>query len=594
MYRPLPTTGGNTSINTTSTMPKAGIDLRTLPQLLSPENALIIRNYIMTGDGGLEKRKGIEELFDASSTTAITALEKWTDDIYIFGYKNTYVAAYTKSTDTITDIKINFNTTVTGLARYSDGYMFVASQEDKIGRITRTLDYDTQTANFVAKLVLTGTTSGATAIILEDSDAGATGTLTLGNISGTFVTGETITDSATGSAKANGVVGFTYTEISAAPKAKHITVVDTRLVAGNLEGDTTAVQYSATDDGTNPPFNTWTDGTTATASGTVRYRNAGDVNVITNLGNVIIIGCDDGKWAFTIDTIDSGGTLTKVDNNVMYRLDSGMKTALQTDEGVFYVNSDGLWNLQSVGQSNIKFSDQEFLASDQLGDNFFDNANFDDASIAKDDKTNQLLITYREDSSTNNQVLVFNTQLKAFAIFTGWNVRNFMNDEGTIYAGGASTAKVYQIFKNNDDDGSDIWYEFEQELNVGQLWTRKELLGQYIQGELSPSTSPLIKFSIYDKDGTYIEDKLELQWNYSTSDLTATGYGDSPWGAPFGGDIDLAGTAENFAGGKYRIKNFQRIRVNISGHDKVAHVINWLSLLTREKKEIRRRNLTKA
>lgn len=590
MYTTIKPNAGS-RINTTSLTPKSGLDLRTLPQLLSPENAITLKNYIISGDGGLKKRKGIKELFDASSATAITALEKWTDNLYLFGYASTKLAVYNISAGTVTDIKTNFNTTVTSIQRYGD-YAFVASPGDKIGEVSFTLAYDAQSANFATGLVLTGGTSGATAIILEDADAGATGTLTLGNISGTFVTNETITDSATGSATSNGVVGYTYAAISAAPKARVIRVVDTRLFAGDLEDNRAAVKYCDVDDGTNPPFQTWTVGTGATQSGLLSYRNAGTVNLIENLGNVIIAGCEEGKWAFTIDTIDSAGTLSKVDNTVMYSLDSGMKAALHSDEGVFYVNAEGLWQLVSLGQSNIKFSDQESLISEKLGDEFFDNANFDDASIVKDDKTNQLLITYREDSSTNNQVLVYNTQMGAFGIFTGWNVREFMNDEGIIYAGGASTSKVWQIFKNEDDDGNDIWYEFEQELSVGQLWTKKELLGQYIQGELSPGTSPVIRFSIYDKDGNFIKDKLELQWSYGTSDLTARGYGELSWGDAVGGDIDSAGEVDNFAGSRARIKNFQRIRVNISGNDKEAHTINWLSLQTKEKLPIRRRNLT--
>jgi hypothetical protein len=503
-------------------MAKSGLNLRDLPQLLSPENALIIKNYLITAEGGLEKRKGIEELLDTATGVAINMLVKWTDDIYVIGYGTT-VATYTISTDTIANIKVNFsaNTGFQGV-RYG-AYFFVCNGVDRIWRM------DT--------------------------------------------------------------AAFTLTEIAASPRPKVLKAIDTRLFAGNLTTNTTAVQYSEVDDGTNPPFTAWSSATTATSGGEIFYRNAGDVNVIENLGNVIIVGADDGKWAFTIDTIDSAGTLTKIDNTVMYRLDAGMKASLQTDEGVFYVNSQGLWQLVSVGQSDIAYSDQEALISEKLGDNYFNDAVFDDATLVKDDKTNQLFVSYREDSSLNNQILVYNTQLKAFATFTGLNINRFMNDEGTMFGSSSTNGKVWEFLTGNDDDGSDIWYEFEQELSVGQLWTRKELLGQYIQGELSPTTAPLVKFSIYDRSGTFIADKLELQWNFGTSGLSAKGYGESSWGDPFGGDIDFAGTAENFAGGKYRIKNFQRIRVNISGHDKAAHTVNWLSLLTREKVNIRRRNL---
>lgn len=72
------------------------------------------------------------------------------------------------------------------------------------GGFSPRLNYNTQTANFTVGAVLTGGTSGAKAVIIGDTDAGATGTLVLRNVAGTFVTGETITDGSGGSAKANG------------------------------------------------------------------------------------------------------------------------------------------------------------------------------------------------------------------------------------------------------------------------------------------------------------------------------------------------------------------------------------------------------
>jgi hypothetical protein len=68
------------------------------------------------------------------------------------------------------------------------------------------LAYDTQTANFVVGNVLTGGTSGATGRIISDTDGGATGTLVLQDITGTFIDDETITDGSGGSAKANGAL----------------------------------------------------------------------------------------------------------------------------------------------------------------------------------------------------------------------------------------------------------------------------------------------------------------------------------------------------------------------------------------------------
>lgn len=68
------------------------------------------------------------------------------------------------------------------------------------------LDYINQTANFTVGEVITGATSGATAIVIADVDGGATGTLTLRSIVGTFEDGETITDPLGGSAEVSGTV----------------------------------------------------------------------------------------------------------------------------------------------------------------------------------------------------------------------------------------------------------------------------------------------------------------------------------------------------------------------------------------------------
>ncbi len=68
----------------------------------------------------------------------------------------------------------------------------------------KTLAYDGQSGNFAAGLLVTGGTSGATGLIHQDTDAGATGTLLLTDVRGTFVDNEVLTDSSTGAAVVNG------------------------------------------------------------------------------------------------------------------------------------------------------------------------------------------------------------------------------------------------------------------------------------------------------------------------------------------------------------------------------------------------------
>jgi len=104
------------------------------------------------------------------------------------------------------------------------------------------LSYDAQTVNFTLGDVVTGAISGATARIIADADAGATGTLTLRDIVGTFVDGETITDAAGGSATVNGLIvdanaallGATAV-ISAAVETDLAWAADFAANAGNIE-----------------------------------------------------------------------------------------------------------------------------------------------------------------------------------------------------------------------------------------------------------------------------------------------------------------------------------------------------------------------
>jgi len=78
----------------------------------------------------------------------------------------------------------------------------VTSAADRIIRIVTTVEitYNTQTGNFAVGEVITGGTSGATGIVLQDTDAGTTGTLLVWLTSGTFVGAEALTGSIAGAA----------------------------------------------------------------------------------------------------------------------------------------------------------------------------------------------------------------------------------------------------------------------------------------------------------------------------------------------------------------------------------------------------------
>jgi hypothetical protein len=113
-------------------------------------------------------------------------------------------------------------------------------------RPAASLAYKTQSANFGISAVVTGATSHASATIVADADAGATGTLKVINLQGTFLANEVITDTLGGSAIVSGglvannvAIGgetITATFTSAATCACHI-VAD----VGDLEVQVTGI-----------------------------------------------------------------------------------------------------------------------------------------------------------------------------------------------------------------------------------------------------------------------------------------------------------------------------------------------------------------
>ncbi len=94
-----------------------------------------------------------------------------------------------------------------------------------------TLDYDAQSANFTVGRTVKGMTSNARGVIMDDTDAGATGTLELKKVVGNFQDGETLME-----------------EITAA-ETSGVAVADGTLVRVLVEGEEwCAIAASAVDD----------------------------------------------------------------------------------------------------------------------------------------------------------------------------------------------------------------------------------------------------------------------------------------------------------------------------------------------------------
>jgi hypothetical protein len=591
-YKPLNIKPRNNEKTTYSFMGKKGVNLRDLPQLLSPENALNIQNYLVTTDGGLVKRNGVKRMDNIGAYPLKMAFMYGVDTI-IFGWY-THISAYslvTKTSSIIYTYAIE-PVTLEGLT-YGD-YVFTTDNRDKIGRLSQELKFKSQTGNFTAGLVISGGTSGAKATILSQVDAGVTGTLTIGNITGTFIDGENITDTSTGVAVADGTQYWAYNMITKAPVCKNLSLFNARLVAIGLKEDGAASQYSDIDDGSNPPFDNWAISALADEGGQIVDRNFGQALSGIALGNIFIIWYTNGKLAFAIDIFDSAGTTQK--RNVPYMQNEdfgGSRAVTQTDKGVFYANESGLWQLVSVGQSNIPYSQQENKDSILLGSTYFDNVDLTNADMVFDAKSRNIFLTCAKDSDVNNFIIAYNLEFQSFSFFSGLNISRFAVQEGVIYAGGTN-GKLYQFLTGSDDDGADIWTEFNQELKVGNLETRQEIRKFYIQGLLSPSTVITVNFDIYDKVGAFVETKTAYTWTAQNATPLSDGLGTAKWGSSaWGGDLELSNLVESFDGAKVSIQNFQRVRVRFTCHDKAPHAINWFSIMSIVKALIRRRKMVK-
>ena len=389
---------------------------------------------------------------------------------------------------------------------------------------------------------------------------------------------------------------FAIAEVAAAPICKTLTVFGARLVAGNLSTDSSATKYSEIDTGSNPPFTTWSNSATASDGGLVSFRNAGAINEVVTLGDNVVVFADNGKWAYQINQVDSAGTIKKIDQTVIDRTDLGGNAAIVTDAGIFYINEGGLWQLSSLGQSNIAYSDQEFDVTYLLGKDYFDDLDFTGSSLAFDNVNNRVVITCRSSSaSTNNYVIVYNVKTKAASRISGWAINNFFTDnDNTMWGSSSSATKVYKCFRNYDDDGSLVGTEYYQELNIGDFNVEKTLQKFMLQCDLSLSTILEITFDTFDREGVFHEAVGGIYY-MSVTNATVEGLG---YGAAFytssygssGGQED--GTLPVYDSYKPFLRNCQRIFVKIQTADTLPHTINLFQAEIKEKSPIRVRNIT--
>ena len=642
-----------------------GLNNLTFSQLLDSDYAQTINNYIVKGEGVLEKRKWIEKLLEVSTinydaqsgnfttgltltggtsgatglilldsdsgttgtltlanitgtfednetitdtstgsatsngviadgTEAITMAEKFTNDIIIFGF-STCVCAYNITAWTIELIKADFSAN-SGFVweKYGD-YFFIANGVDKIYRISRILNYDNQTANFTVSTptdtnVLTGGTSEATAVILEDSDSGSAWYITLGEVSGTFEDNETITwDIGSGSADVNGIIDWQINEITDSPICLVLYQFNSRLFAGNIKGDISRIMWAEQDAGNNPPFTNWTTSATPPEKddpSSLRFRNGGEIKSISSLGGQIIGLLDDGKMGFRIEVVDVGSVgLTQKPVIDFQEIDFvGEKGAVSTQYWVFYVNESGIWNMVSGGNTSQPYSQNEANISKVLGATFLENLTLTDADIIYDNNQDLILITCKEESTKNNIVIWFDPELKAFGKFDNLHINRFFKINNQLYGTGSRKTKIWKMFEWNSDDNTSIAAKYEQEINLGSINHLYALERTFINSEISETTALTISFDIYNRKGQLVDRKKT--YTVSTDETVGDfeGFGEFGWGDAFGWpEIVGNGLINTYAAKRTRIHEFYRLVFRIEEDSEQPHKINWFSLTAIDK-----------
>jgi len=384
---------------------------------------------------------------------------------------------------------------------------------------------------------------------------------------------------------------FSETIIASAPICDDIDFIGARAIAISLDSDETAVQISDVDDGSNPPFNDWNTGTLATEGAIVNYRNAGKARSVAPLGNIITVWSDNGYFAFSVDTMDSAGTIKKVENVQDYIEDfGGARGAITTTKGIFSVNEAGLWQTVQVGQTNVPYSRQQKLNTVLLTDGYFDNVDFGNTDMIFDEKQKILLLTYAKGASVNNKVLGYKISEEIEALFEieGWALNRFTKYDDKIYASSSVDGNIFECFKGSTDDGVAISTEYTSELPLESLWNRHSLKRFYSKGFLSLDSIIDVNFDIYDKEGAPIESKRVNRWTPQRDDSTGDGWGSAKWGeSAWGGDYDLSNMIECTNWCRGRISNAQRISVRFTSEVTVPHIISWFSAEIEEKQAIK-------
>lgn len=569
----------------TSTGARKGINRRDFSQMLNVEYAQQIQNCRPLADGRLVKVEGYKTVKDFGQTK-LGLYDQWGEYKTIYS-QGTSLFLHDSRDNTTRIIKDDFRSSKIKGLPYGE-YYFVGSDEDVLLRMECRLNVTNKIGSIEDGAIVYVFEGSNRVPYAKVSSSGGSHIVLKEERDKVFIPGQQIefTNGTTCE-----VVGIEYylDRPNNSPYVDCINLVKARLYVG--EGD---VVHFSNVDSENPPFDKWAATTLADGAGEISYKKAREVVAILPLNNGIIVFQKEGKFAFRHETIDSIGELKRVDISDVNRIDpGGSRACVSTPKGIFYLNESGLWNLITLGINNSPYTEQDNKLSQLLEKDFFFDVDFDSEPDMFYDAGNEtIFITLAKKSKVNNLIIAYDTNTGAITEITNWNIGSFFLNGQNFFGTSSLNGKLFKLFDGYSNDGLPINTYYEQEIQLGDLTSRKTLTTTVIQASLHKNTKLEVSFDIYNQHGKREENVVRLLVVPEQTETDMKGWNVLPFNGAWGGVDKLTELISTLCDSNKKIRNAQRIILKISESSRHPYEINYITFEIMEGNRIRKRKIT--
>lgn len=301
-----------------------------------------------------------------------------------------------------------------------------------------------------------------------------------------------------------------------------------RLYAWNTRDDLTEIKYSILDQVKNlweVAFKTWTSSNEPllrTDPWWFTNSNLWELKDFWILNNEVIAFFEDWKKAFSIqiDTVQEWTIAIQVQKIVSRERQDFWweRWWILTAFGIFYTNESWIWQMTYFWNDLQWWTDQDVNITRVLWENAVDLIDWTNCSMVFDNVKWVLLVTCREKTSTeNNLIFWYNPTNRSFWKITWWKIERFLKFWENIYWSSSQDTKVLQLFDWHTDENLSIWATFEKEIPL-TLWNLHRLNKTTVKWSALQWEILTLNFDIYDKF-----------WNYQRNILSWELYADHEW-----------------------------------------------------------------